>query len=179
MFSAGRKCGQPEAIDTWGQAGMTGPWAERKIQLYGRNSVSGTYGYFKEHAICKGDFRDSVNEQPGSASVVQAVSNSINGAGYSGMGYTTSSVRGVPLAKKEGAAFVPASAAKALTGEYPLSRFLYVYVNKAPNAPLPPLEAEFLKMVLSKPGQAVVAKDGFIPLPASVAAEEQKKLAAE
>jgi phosphate transport system substrate-binding protein len=130
--------------------------------------VSGTYGYFKEEALCKGDFKANVNEQPGSASVVSAISSSLNGIGYSGIGYKTSSVRTVPLAKKEGSEFVDDNEANALNGTYPLSRFLYVYVNKAPNKPLAPLEAEFVKLVLSRQGQEVVMKDGYIPLPSRV-----------
>lgn len=168
IFSATRKCGFEKDISTWGDAGVTGEFAGNPIQLFGRNSVSGTYGYFKEHALCKGDFKDSVNEQPGSASVVQGVTKSLNGIGYSGIGYKTSGVRAVPLAK-EGTEYVEANAENALSGKYPLSRFLYIYVNKAPNAPLPPLELEFMKMVLSKTGQDDTIKDGYIPLPASVA----------
>lgn len=176
LFSSTRKCGGKEDVTRWGQLGLTGDWANRDIQLFGRNSVSGTYGYFKEHALCKGDFKTNVNEQPGSASVVQSVSASLNAIGYSGIGYTTSSVKAVPLSKKSGEAFVEASKDKAASGEYPLSRFLYVYVNKAPNKPLAPLEAEFVKMVLSKTGQQVVVKDGYIPLPAKVVEKELAKL---
>lgn len=176
IFSSNRKCGGAEDITQWGQLGLTGAWQGRSIQLYGRNSVSGTYGYFKEHALCKGDFKNNVNEQPGSASVVQSVSTTVNGIGYSGIGYVTSSVKTVPLANKEGEAFVPASADKAVSGEYPLSRFLYIYVNKHPNKALPPLEKEFLKLVLSKTGQQVVVKDGYIPMPPKVVAAELKKL---
>lgn len=168
IFSSTNKCGEPKSIDTWGQAGLDGAWTNRDMQLFGRNSVSGTYGYFKEKALCKGDYKNSVNEQPGSASVVQSVSTSINGIGYSGIGYKTSSVRAVPLSKKADGDFIEASPENAATGVYPLSRFLYVYVNKAPNKPLPPLEREFIKMVLSKSGQEVVIKDGYIPLPAKV-----------
>lgn len=177
VFSSTHKCGHSANVDTWGGLGMTGAWTARDIQMFGRNSVSGTYGYFKEEALCKGDFKNGVNEQPGSASVVQSVSTSINGIGYSGIGYKTSSVRAVPLAKDEKSQFVEASAENATKGSYPLSRFLYVYVNKAPNKPLAPLEREFLKLVLSKQGQQVVVKDGYIPLPASVVAKIEAKLA--
>ncbi|MEG0248517.1 MAG: substrate-binding domain-containing protein, partial [Pseudomonas sp.] len=142
--------------------------ANKPVQLFGRNSVSGTYGYFKEEALCKGDFKPNVNEQPGSASVVQSISSSLNGIGYSGIGYKTASVKTVALAKKEGGEFVEDTEENALNGKYPLSRFLYVYINKAPNKPLAPLEAEFVKLVLSKQGQEVVVKDGYIPLPAKV-----------
>lgn len=176
IFSSTRTCGLAESIDSWGQAGLTGPWATRNLQLFGRNSVSGTYGYFKEHALCKGDFKSSVNEQPGSASVVQSVSTSINAVGYSGIGYVTSSVKAVPLAKKAGGEYVEATAENAISGKYPLARYLYVYINKAPNKPLQPLEKEFVKMVLSKSGQEVVVKDGFIPMPKAVVEKALKML---
>ncbi len=167
IFSSTRKCGYEKDIQTWGDLGIDA-WKTKTIQLYGRNSVSGTYGYFKHHALCKGDFKNNVNEQPGSASVVQSVTTSVNGIGYSGLGYVTSGVKTVPLAKKGSQDFVEPTPENALAGKYPLSRFLYIYVNKKPNQPLPPLENEFLKMVLSKIGQEVVVKDGYIPLPAKV-----------
>jgi phosphate transport system substrate-binding protein len=175
VFSSTRKCGNPDDISTWGALGLDGAWKMRSIQLYGRNSVSGTYGYFKKKALCKGDYKNNVNEQPGSASVVQSVSSSLNGIGYSGIGYMTSGVKAVPLAKK-GNNFVEATPENAIKGAYPLARFLYMYVNKHPNKPLAPLEAEFLKMVLSRSGQTVVVKDGYIPLPAKVAEQELQKL---
>jgi phosphate transport system substrate-binding protein len=175
VFSSTRKCGGSSDVANWGDLGLTGAWKARDIQIYGRNSVSGTYGYFKEKALCKGDYKNSVNEQPGSASVVQAVSSSLNGIGYSGVGYKTSGVRAVPLSKK-GSDYIPATTENALTGEYPLSRFLYVYVNKHPNKSLQPLEKEFMKMVLSKQGQEVVVKDGYIPLPAKVVEKYLKEL---
>jgi len=176
VFSSTRKCGGDKDISTWAGLGLGGAWESRAIQIYGRNSVSGTYGYFKEKALCKGDYKNSVNEQPGSASVVQSVSSSLNGIGYSGIGYKTSGVKAVPLAKKAGAPFVEALPEFAIEGSYPLSRFLYVYVNKHPNKPLAPLEREFIKMVLSKSGQMVVIKDGYIPLPASVSAKALKTI---
>jgi phosphate transport system substrate-binding protein len=176
IFSSTRTCGGTEDITKWGQLGLPGDWENRGIQLYGRNSVSGTYGYYKEHALCKGDFKNTVNEQPGSASVVQSVSSSLNGIGYSGIGYTTSSVRAIPLAKTPGKPFVEATADNAVNGTYPLSRFLYVYVNKGPGKPLDPITLEFLKMVLARQGQEVVVKDGYIPVPAKVAEREIAKL---
>lgn len=168
IFSETLKCGASKEIETWGDVGLA-VWAAKKIQVYGRNSVSGTYGYFKEHALCKGDFKSNVNEQPGSASVVQAVTTSVNGIGYSGLGYSTSGVRILPLAPKGSTDYVEPTAENALKGTYPLTRYLFVYVNKKPNQALPPLEREFLKMVLSKEGQEIVIKGGYIPLPADVA----------
>lgn len=175
IFSSTLKCGSTKAAAKWSDVGLDGEWANRDIQLFGRNSVSGTYGYFKEHALCKGDFKSTVNEQPGSASVVQSVSASLNGIGYSGIGYVTSGVRAVPLSK-DGKTFIEANADNAITGKYPLSRFLYVYVNKHPNKPLSPMEQEFVKMMLSKAGQSIVAKDGYVPVPAKVVQADLKKL---
>lgn len=168
IFSSNQRCGGSDGIDSWGDLEMEGAWERRDIQLFGRNSVSGTYGYFKDVALCDGDFRNTVNEQPGSASVVQSVSTSINGIGYSGIGYRTSSVRSVPIAKSADSEFFEATPENSVTGSYPLARFLYVYVNKEPNKPLPPLEREFVKLILSKTGQEVVLKDGYIPLPSRV-----------
>lgn len=168
IMSSTRKCGHETDIATWGDAGLVGDWTAKPIQLYGRNSVSGTYGYFKKKGLCKGDFKNNVNEQPGSASVVQSITSSLNGIGYSGIGYKTSSVKAVPLAKEAGQNFIAATPENAVAGKYPLARFLYVYVNKKPNKPLAPLEQEFIKLVLSQSGQQVVIKDGYIPLPASV-----------
>lgn len=168
IFSSTRKCKHDKDIAKWGDLGLTGAWKSRGIQIYGRNSVSGTYGYFKKKALCKGDYKSTVNEQPGSASVVQSVTTSLNGIGYSGIGYKTSGVKAVALTKKAGKPPIAATPENALNGTYPLSRFLYVYVNKHPNKPLAPLEREFITMVLSKVGQKVVVKDGYIPLPKKV-----------
>jgi phosphate transport system substrate-binding protein len=168
VFSSTRKCGGDKDISKWGSLGLTGNWKNRDIQIYGRNSVSGTYGYFKKKALCKGDYKNNVNEQPGSASVVQSVSSSVNGIGYSGIGYKTSGVRAVPLTKKVGGKYIDATPANAVSGKYPLSRFLYVYVNKHPNKELAPLDKEFIKLILSRQGQEVVIKDGYIPLPEKV-----------
>ncbi|MFN3585896.1 MAG: PstS family phosphate ABC transporter substrate-binding protein [Moraxellaceae bacterium] len=175
VFSATRKCGYEKEVTKWSDLGVSGSLANQNLQIFGRNSVSGTYGYFKEHALCKGDFKKNVNEQPGSASVVQSVSTAINGIGYSGLGYKTSSVRTVPLKGSDGE-FYDANEKNAISGKYPLARPLLVYVNKHPNKALPPLEAEFFRFVLSKQGQEVVDKDGYIPMPESEAAKIRKML---
>ncbi len=176
VFSANRRCGAAQSIDRWGDLGLTGNWQDRPLQLYGRNSVSGTYGYFKQVALCSGDYKNTVNEQPGSASVVQSVASSLNGIGYSGIGYITSGVKALALAAEDGADPVAASAENALSGDYPLSRYLYIYVNKKPDTALRPLELEFLKMVLSRSGQEVVSKDGYIPLPIRIVERELRKI---
>ena len=169
IFSNTRRCGGDDDFSAWGDLGLEGNWVKRDIQLFGRNSVSGTYGYFKKKGLCKGDFKSTVNEQPGSASVVQSVSSSLNGIGYSGIGYKTSGVKALPLSKKSDGEKIAATSENAISGDYPLARFLYVYLNKAPGKPLSPLESEFIRMVLSTQGQKVVVKDGYIPLPSKVA----------
>lgn len=168
IFSATRRCGAPSDIQRWGDLGLTGAWENRDFTLYSRNAVSGTYGFFKDNALCGGDFKSSINEQPGSSSVVQGVTESINGIGYSGIGYRTSGVRAVPLAAAEGAQVFEATAENGISGDYPLSRFLLVYINKHPNRELDPVTREFIKMVYSKQGQEVVDRDGYVPLPAPV-----------
>ena len=176
IFSTGRRCGHPEDITRWGQIGLEGAWESRDFALYSRNAVSGTYGYFKDNALCGGDYKAGINEQPGSASVVQGVTESINGIGYSGIGYITSGVKAVPLARENGSDCVEINAESAATGEYPLARLLIVYVNKHPNEKLSPLVKEFFRMVLSKTGQEIVAKDGYVPLPEPVAARMREQL---
>jgi len=176
IFSKSRRQGYKEDITTWGQLGLTGEWAAKPISLYGRNSASGTYGYFKEHTLKNGDYKDTVKEQPGSASVVQGVTVDRFAIGYSGIGYATAGVRAVPLAEKEGAQCYEADPDNAYSGNYPLSRFLYVYVNRAPGKPLDPLTREFVKLVLSREGQEVVIKDGYYPIPATIAKEELGKI---
>jgi phosphate transport system substrate-binding protein len=173
VFSKTRRRGG-KAGATWGDLGLTGDWAARPISLYGRNSASGTYGFFKEHVLKNGDYKDTVKEQPGSASVVQGVTEDRFGMGYSGIGYRTSGVKVVPLS--ETGAFSGGSYADVVGNKYPLARFLYIYVNKAPGKPLDPSVLEFLKLVFSKEGQEVVVKDGYYPLPASIIAEELKKV---
>ncbi|MGD8375659.1 MAG: phosphate ABC transporter substrate-binding protein [Acidobacteriota bacterium] len=164
VFSKTRKCGGAKDIVTWGDLGLTGDWAQKPISMYGRNSASGTYGYFKDHALCKGDYKDTVKEQPGSASVVQGVTEDLYGIGYSGIGYKTSGVKTVRLAAKAGDPFQGTDPETVYSGKYPLARFLYLYVNKAPSGPLDPLRREFLTFVLSREGQQVVLKDGYLPI---------------
>ena len=174
IFSKTRKKGGEDITD-WGQLGLDA-WKGRAISLFGRNSASGTYGFFQEHALAKGDFKPTVKEQPGSSAVVQGTGADPYAIGYSGIAYKTSSVRALPLAGDDGT-FYEANYDNALSGDYPLARFLLVYVNKKPGQPLDLLTLEFLKFVLSKEGQAIVEKDGYFPLPAEVAAEMADSLA--
>jgi len=176
IFSKTRKGGLSEDITTWGQVGLSDTWKQAPMSIYGRNSASGTYGYFKEHALFKGDYKDTVKEQPGSASVVMGITEDKNGIGYSGIGYKTSGVKALALSNKKGEKAQEANLENVLSGSYPLSRTLYIYVAKEPNKPLPAQTAEFLKYILSKAGQEIVIKDGYLPLPAKVVEKELAKL---
>ena len=177
VFSKSRKRGYKENITAWGQLGLTGDWSNRPISLYGRNSASGTYGFFKEHALKNGDYKDTVKEQPGSASVVQGVTEDRFGIGYSGIGYKTSGVKSLALAEAPGQPFIEGNYENVKSGKYPLARFLYLYINKAPGKPLDPMVKEFVKLILSKEGQEVVVKDGYDPIPADIAKQELTKIA--
>jgi len=174
IFSKTRRGGHPTEINTWGQVGLTGEWANRPISLYGRNSASGTYGYFKEVALFNGDYRDSVKEQPGSSTVVQGVASDRFAIGYSGIGYRTADVRPVPLAARPGAPCYSVDPENVYSGDYPISRFLYIYVNVNPNQPLDPLRREFIRFVYSRQGQEATVKDGYLPVTNAIAQEDLK-----
>ena len=175
MFSKTRKGGLLD-IANWGKVGLDGKWANSPISLYGRNSASGTYGYFKSVALYKGDYKEKVKEQPGSASVVMGVSEDINGVGYSGIGYKTSGVKALALSKTEGGEAYMPTYENVLKGKYPLGRMLYVYVVKKPNQPMDNLVKEFFKLVLSKRGQEIVIKDGYLPLTAALVKKQLSAL---
>lgn len=165
IFSRTRKAGHTEDITEWGQ--VLPEWKGKQISLYGRNSASGTYGFFKEVALKKGDYKPTVKEQPGSSAVVQGIGSDLPGIGYSGIGYTTSGVRAIALGKTADTLVEP-TYENCLNGSYPLGRFLFVYVNKKPNDKLPTLVHEFVRYIESKQGQEVVIKDGYFPLKAEM-----------
>ncbi len=162
---------------TWGDVGVTdAAFKDQPISLYGRNAASGTYGYFKEAALGKIDFKPTVKEQPGSSAVVQGTGSDRFGVGYSGVGYATPNVKAVPIIGADGNAYDPLSEDDVYSDNYPLARFLYIYVNKAPNQPLDRNVGEFMKLILSQEGQEVVAQENFYPLSAFIAEEELAKL---
>lgn len=173
--STNRLGGSP--IRSWGDAGASGEWANQRISVYGRNSVSGTYGVFRDIALGGGDFDGQrYQEMPGSSAVVQAVGEDRNGVGYSGVGYLTPGTRAIKIGAEEGGELFDPTPENAVTGDYPISRLLFVYVNKAPDQPLDTLTAEFLRYALSREGQAAVERAGFFSLPEAFAAEQRAKL---
>ena len=175
IFSSTRKRGGQD-INTWGDVKLTGAFASKTISSFGRNSASGTYGFFKELSLKNGDYKSSIKEQPGSSAVVQGVAAELGGIGYSGIGYKTSGVKALALSSDDNSPFAEANYANCLNGSYPLARFLYVYVNKSPSKDMDKLTSEFMTFVLSKQGQEIVIKDGYFPLPADAAAEGRASL---
>lgn len=174
IFSKSHLTGSKDAV-TWGDVGVGGEWASKPISAFGRNSASGTYGYFKEVTMLNGDFKDTVKEQPGSSAVVQGVAADKFAIGYSGIGYKTADVKAVQVAGRDGKCVEPTQQ-NAYTGAYPVTRFLYVYVNKNPSEPLDPVRGEFLRFVLSGDGQVDTQKDGYYPMPYVFAQQELAKL---
>ena len=162
IFSQYRYFGKSD-VKTWGDAGLTGDWATHPISLFGRNSASGTYDVFVEEVLRHQDFKDAVKEQPGSAEVVKMVAADKYAIGYSGIGYLTEGVRTVPLAATPGECY-DTSPASTYSGKYPLARYLYLYLNKAPGKALDPAILEFAKFILSRDGQTETIKSRFYPI---------------
>ena len=167
IFSVTRFCGAPEEIVTWGQLGVDYLGNNHAIRLFGRNSVSGTYGLFKAKGLCEGDFRNDVNEQPGSSSVVLSIASSNGAIGYAAYGYKTAGVRSVPIAERDNN-YIPLNQTTVRTGEYPFTRSLYLLINKPPEKALKTVQREFLRFVLSKQGQEVVSREGYFPISSDV-----------
>lgn len=164
IFSVTRLCGATHVPVRWGDLGLKqADWSDRGVQRYGRNSASGTWGFFKQQALCNGDFRSDVAEFPGSAAVVQAVAGNPRSIGYASFGFHLSGVKTLSVVNASGDAVAP-DAKSIRSGQYPWTRPLYLYVNKAPGKALPPLVSAFLKQVLSPQGQRRVSEAGYLPL---------------
>lgn len=164
IFDKDLKRGQP-AITTWGQVGLPETaLASQPIRLYGRDKRSGTREFFKHVALKDGELRDTVKEQPGSASEIIAIAQDPLAIGYAGTGFNIPEVRQVPIAIQPDQAPVLPSVDSVASGAYPLGRSLYLYVNKNPKEKLDPLVAEFLAFVNSRQGQETVARASLYPL---------------
>ncbi|MCZ8529502.1 phosphate ABC transporter substrate-binding protein [Alteromonas sp. PRIM-21] len=175
VFSETQFCGSNKAITNWSQLGVNDVGYRSPIRLYGRNSVSGTYGLFKVMALCDGDFKNTVNEQPGSASVVLSVASGTGAIGYAAYGYKTAGVRALPLGESLDS-LIPLSIDTVRNETYPFARFLYLVINKKPGEPLPTLEREFLRYILSQEGQQQVLRDGYFPIREDVLVRQRRLL---
>jgi phosphate transport system substrate-binding protein len=174
IFSSTRKASGGNTIKTWGNAGLTGDWVARPIALFGRNTVSGTYEFFRQAVLYGGEYKNDVTPEPDSEAVVANVGADKSGIGYSGIGFKTANVRAVPLAAYDGRPCIEATEATA--GRYPIARYLYVFVNKNPKQPLDALRTEFIKYVLSKEGQERTIEGGFYPINNEIREAELNKL---
>ena len=171
------------AISTWGDLGLTGEWAARPIHLYGLKSPNGIEQYVKRVVLQGGVYRGDIEFVKGEgfthAFTVAAhkMAQSPGGLTYAMLANLTPDVRVVPLAAKEGDPFVPPTIETVYAHQYPLSRYVYIFVNRPPGTPLEPKIKEFLRLVLSQQGQQVVAREGvFMPLTPDVVREELAKL---
>lgn len=175
VFSTTRKRGYPYEIKKWGQLGLNNGWGNAQIKLYGRDQKSGTRAFVKEHVLGNGEFDPAIQEEPGAASVILALSRDPFGMAYSGLGLQNSSVRALPLADKAGMPFIMPETTSVMDGSYPLRRFLYFYVDKSPQVALHPVLQQFLAFVNSREGQQSVVKVALYPLPIK---QVQRNLAA-
>jgi len=187
IFSSTYSC-RGKNITKWGSL-LFGSLSDQSINIYGRNNLSGTYAYFKRKALCGGEYKTNIEEFKEQDDIINAVANDISGIGYGGLGYRRTGIKILALANREDEAFIPYYVEKykndpdptkrhanIFSGKYPLSRFLYIYVNKHPENKLPPVTEEFLRFVLSRVGQDIVEKTGYIPLPGKIVDSEIKKI---
>jgi phosphate transport system substrate-binding protein len=186
---------QDGTITTWGQVGATGPWAGRPIKVWGLRLPNGTATYFQEAAMHGRDFRSTLVKRPTADSLSRSAQRAPNGGvqafvdilkgvaldpeaiGYAAPGYDTTGTRMVAIAPHPGSPAVAPTRENVAALRYPLCRFIYLYVNRRPGQPLDPNVQEFLRIVLSRQGQAAVAqRSAFLPLPPRIVREELAKL---
>lgn len=174
IFSADPKSGGGHSVHLWGELGLTGEWAKRPIALYGRNTLSGTYKFFRQNALGGGDFKESLKPQEGSEAVVREVGANIGAVGYSGIGYKSDEVRAAPVSA--GKSCYTANFDNTYSRKYPLARGLYINVLKDPKAPFDTLAGEFIKYVLSKEGQLQAKNGGYFPITRNIREHELTRL---
>ncbi len=167
IFSGTRWCGAAHPITSWEQLGVDKFHRKRSIELFSRSSISGTYDLFKEKALCGGDFVVFNNEMQSSKSVIQSIAASIGGIGYAALGQATREVKALSISPDGEKYFAP-SYENVQSGAYPLTRYLYIMVNKSPFSPLTPLENAFLHYILSPEGQTIVVKSGYFSVEQSL-----------
>lgn len=177
IFSDTRRGGLDEPIVTWGQLHAEGPWAELPIRCHGRNRASGTYEYLRTHALFGGRYRDSLRMAPSSSAVVAAIARDKTAIGFSGIGYRTEGVKALAIATDGNSPYIEPSMDAEQAVNYPLARFLYIVTAPAKDGNLNAQQREFLRLVLSEPGQSIVQEQGFVPVAPSRIRELRKTLA--
>ncbi len=185
IFSSTHRRGAKNDITTWGQLGLDGKWADMPITLYSVRKVEASASAFQDLVMLHGTFKPTLRERAASGTldidnldaVVAAVANDPSAIGYAGFAQSTNEVKSLSIAESEGSPFIAATFDTVLNRQYPLSRFNYIYVNKPPGKPLPPMVREFLRLILSAEGQRSIVEDGsFLPLPLSILKEELAKI---
>ena len=182
VYSKTRKHGYKE-VNTWGDLGATGAWANQPIKLYGLKPVNGIEQYFKQVVMGGGEYKDGIQFVKGKGFThaftvaAQDMATNRNGLTYALLANVTPNVKVLKVAPKLGGPCYEPNVENVYLHRYPMSRYVYIYVNRKPGQPLEPKVREFMRLVLSREGQQVVADERvFIPLLPEVAKEELKKL---
>lgn len=142
-------------VSNWKEVGG----ADAKIILYSRENNSGTYVFFKERVLENEDFVPRAQNMPGTASVVNAVAKDRNGIGYGGAAYAAG-IKIVKIKKDDASPAVAPTEETVMSGEYPISRYLYLYLRNRPSGAL----KEYIDWILSREGQALVSDVGYFPV---------------
>jgi phosphate transport system substrate-binding protein len=174
IFSRTRRRGGP-AIETWGQAGLTGDWVDRPIPLYGYGPTDGVHQVFRQQVLLGGEYRLSLQVVPAGSLIVQDVAADPSAIGCASIFFASKRTRAVPIAGDDGRFYAPTDD-NVRSLRYPLTRFVTICVNKPPGRPLPPATAEFLRYLLSAEGQQTVAAGGNVRLHASTAAQGRRAI---
>jgi phosphate transport system substrate-binding protein len=175
IFSQAQRPGA-RSIETWGQVGLTGGWADLPITLYGYGPEDGAHQIFRQQVLQDNPFRLALRVEGGGSSIVQGVAADPEAIGFASIFFACKAVRVVPLAGADGRFYAP-TAENVRRHNYPLGRFLYICVNKPPRQPFGGPAAEFLRFLLSREGQQLVAAGGNISLDAVTVNEGRRSLA--
>jgi phosphate transport system substrate-binding protein len=170
-------------IRTWGDLGLKGEWADRPIHLYGLKPVNGIEQFLKVNLLKGGEYKENIEfaKRKGFSHAFTVAAEDMaqrpGGLTYALLANVTPNVKVVPLAEKAGDPFFAPTVENVYSHRYPLSRYIYIFVNRPPGKALEPKIKEFLKAVLSREGQEIVAKEGvYIPLTLQIVREELAKL---
>ena len=174
IYSSTLRCGGAEPLTRWDRLGAPAG----HILATGRNNASGTSEFFREQALCGGDYRSDVVVWPGHGATVAAVAGNREAIGYAGIGYVNGLVKPLAYAPDDAGQAVAPVMANVMNGDYALSRLLYLYVNQPPDRAPAPLPAAFLGYVLSADAQALIAEEGFLPLASAEREAETRKIRA-
>jgi phosphate transport system substrate-binding protein len=168
LYSITRKRGGRE-LTTWGELGATGDWADKSIRVFGPQSSQGMYGVFRTEILDGGEYRYDMRTEPVASAIVQGVGADDYAIGFASQSLASARTRALAISELPDSAATLPTHANALKETYPLARKLFVYLNRKPGTPLPPLVQEFVTFICSKQAQRInLELDGF-PLNAAMA----------